>query len=129
MSPQDFESHYVWTDGHVYDGFGGTSRLDFGDPAAVLTDWRQIDVQNQSGAGNFQWFIDGAEQGSSQTGDGSSWDASPVVGSPSGSGANKGHWLDVFMYDDVLTGTDLTNARTYLADRISGAWVSQGGDG
>ena len=131
FSPQDFDS-VIWTsDGHIYDGFGGASRKDFGDPTPALTTWRQIDVQNQSGASGFQWWIDGTQQGSSQTGDGSQWRASCWFGRSESAAPTftfAGAFFDLFMYDHVLTGTDLTDARDYVAARIDGSWTAAGGD-
>jgi hypothetical protein len=83
------------------------------------------DVRNQPGADNFQWFLNGTQQGSSQPGDGSSWRTYFQFGVSNNILYQlKGYSLDVFCYDHVLTGTDLANARQYLADRISGVWYA-----
>lgn len=102
--------HEPYSDSTVYHGWGATARKTVGNPASALTTPRQIDISTASGAWGYN--LDGASVFSTGTNT-VGWTASPKFG-----GADPyyfdGRLAEVFMYDSVLTGTNLTNARNFL---------------
>jgi hypothetical protein len=123
-------THYSFTDGNVYDGFGSATRFSTGNPSPSLAAWHCLAVKAE--ASGYAMRLNGAAHFSNATSCGSDWIAVPQFGKSKQPGGNhyrfQGDLLDLFCYDHVLTGGDLTAAELYCSDRIDGTWVAAGGD-
>lgn len=119
-----FASHYSYTDGSIYDGFGSSTRFTIGNPTPSLASWRRVCVKAESSG--YQFWIDNASIYSNGTSCGSDWVSNPAIaGDWIGSGYSMiGNILEIFFYSRVLNSTERGLADQYLADRISGAWYA-----
>lgn len=101
-----------YSDGGIYHGWGSTTRQTCGAPAGFVGAVHQVDIRTAAGA--WAYNLDGATQYSTATNT-VAWHAGTFA---TFAGANwDGALCEVFAYNSVLTGTNLTNARTYLKTR------------
>jgi len=111
-------SHYPWTTGTIFDGFGTTARKTVGDPSISLAQWRLYNVSSQAGewvarlntstlfstATNTTGFPTTPKLGASILG----------VDNPAGSVYYSGDMAEVIVFDEVLTAGRRSEVETYL---------------
>jgi hypothetical protein len=106
-----FTSHYAFTDGHIYEGTGQTTRPDCGFPITSLISWHLYEIN--VGGGNWFLRLNGSTQFSS-SGIATTFNSpSPTIG-PSGYGALAGYIAEIIVYDSFLGSTDRVNMENYL---------------
>lgn len=108
--------HHPWTDGQVYNGFMSTARKTCGNPAQAMTAWHQGEFRSAAGAWGF--VINGTNVFTTATNTVAT-STVPLVGKHVRNRGDGGLLIDgnlgrMIMLDRVLTGTELTDARTWI---------------
>lgn len=107
-------THYPWTDGHIYDKFGTTTRYDLGNPTPALTSWRIYNPH--SGTNDWAAYLDNSLLFSSATNT-VSFSTGPTIGVSSGSlTVYLDGWLsELIFYPSVLSSSDRTTTYNYMS--------------
>lgn len=128
-------THYPFSDGVIYDGFGATVRQSTVNPTPALTSWRVYNVTSQ--AGSWVSRLDGTQIFSTGTN---------VVGFPTNPRLGTSHDLTVnfdgdvaelLLFDVAIGATDRAQVQNYLnvkyalaaAAAIDGGYLAAGGQG
>ncbi|MDX1923091.1 MAG: MBG domain-containing protein [Alphaproteobacteria bacterium] len=109
------QSHYVWTDGVVYDSFGSNLRKTAANPVPALTTANVYGVI--SAANDWRDYINGQALFSTTTNT-VAWGTTPTIGNNVGSYFFTGKLGDVFAYNKAVSA----NEQTLLNQYISGKW-------
>jgi hypothetical protein len=102
-------SHFPFTDGNVYEGFGTTSRKSCGNPTPSLTSPRII--SNVSAANDWRLYIDGSLFFSTATNT-VGWGATPSIGTASNS--VNGDIAEVYILPYAATTTQRQDVESWL---------------
>jgi hypothetical protein len=117
LGPLNQTSHFPWTTGEVYEGFGTTARKLLGDPGPPLTTAHVYSVSAASGA--WRAWLDGGALSASLANT-VSWSAAPVLGTHVATveGTNysfNGQIGEVLVYPLALTDTQRADTINFLA--------------
>ncbi len=115
-------THYCWTDGNIYEGFGSTTRVTVGDPTPSLTSYRLYNVSSASS--DYKVYLDGTNiytSGSNTVG----WASTPYLGQGFISGAPfpgpyflVGEIAEFFIYSKILNSTERTLIKNYISSKF-----------
>jgi len=116
FSSTSTETLFPFTDNTIYDSFGSSARKTTVNPTPSLASWRLYSVTSKSG----EWtsYLDGTQLYTTATNTVGIGTA-PVIGRSSAS-----YWFDgdiafFVICSPVITGTDLTNMKTYIANKYA----------
>lgn len=108
-------THMPYTDGHIYDDGGGSTRYACGTPVVGLATAQVYEVRNQSGS--WASLLNGSAQFSSGTNT-VALSASPVIGGNLGGGIYYyGDWAEMILYSRILSTPERTQVINYLNGR------------
>lgn len=118
LSTADFNAHYPYTDGVIYDNAFSTVRKTVGDPTPALTSPHHYIVTSTAGA--WTAYLDGTQLFTTGTNTFSGRNGFEIMrSSTSGSNALGGFIAELLIYDSVLAGADLTSLIAYLDNRFA----------
>jgi hypothetical protein len=118
LSDADFNAHFPYTDGVIYDNAFSTVRKTVGNPTPSLTSEHHYIVTSK--ASEWTAYLDGTSLHSTGT---NTFDGRNgfefMRSSTSGSVGVTGFVSELLIYDSVLAGADLTQLIAYLDDRYA----------
>jgi hypothetical protein len=110
-------SHYTWTDGNIYEGFGTDTRKTVGNPTPALTSWRTYSVY--SAANDWQAFLDGLSIFSTGTNTVAFSTATTLGAGVAVAYRTDGDIAEFIMYDRKLSAAVRTKVWTYINDKYA----------
>jgi hypothetical protein len=108
-------THFPYTDGIIYDGFGSTARKTTANPATTLAQWNQYEVLSVSG----EWtsWLNGTQLYTTATNT-VGWTASPILGSSDGTSIYlEGQIGEVLVYNSALSSYNRNRVEDYLRSK------------
>jgi hypothetical protein len=116
FSSAGFSTHYPFTDGNVYDGFGTDTRKSTGNPSVSLAGWHVYDAWSASGDWTLQ--INGSTHFSTGTNT-VHFGTNPILGRSLGFTEHMDGWIaGLFYFNAKLSSGDRADMLTY----INGKW-------
>lgn len=112
FSNNDFSTHYPFTTGDVYDGYGTTVRKATGNPSVTLTNWHIYDAW--SATNDWALQLNGSTHFSTATNT-PSFQQTPFLGRSLGFTEKMNGWLAaVYCFNAKLSSGDRTSMLTYI---------------
>lgn len=111
-----YPSHYPWTDGIIYEGFGSNTRYSVGNPTPSLASWNVYNVR--SSATNWSAHLNGTSLYSTGSNTVSINNGTHYIGADFNRQYGlKGDVAEVVIYSDIMSTGDREAIHTYFADK------------